>query len=86
MATTAYNFAGNLRTEVMHPWRLAYDTGFGLLGTMAIDATGFDGVIGNVAESVNLSPMRTNQLGAALTFTTLAALERATMHTLGKGY
>ncbi len=86
MAQVAYTFAGNLRNEVMSPWRLAYDTGFGLLGTMAIDSTGFDDVIGNVAESVNLSPMRTNQLGAALTFTTLSALERATIHTLGKGY
>ena len=86
MTQVAYNFAGNLRSEIMNPVRLAYDTGFGLLGTMAIDATGFDGVLANVSESVNLSPMRTNQLGAALTFTTLAALERATMHTLGKGY
>ena len=86
MAQTAYQFAGNLRQEIMSPWRLAYDTGFGLLGTMEMDSTGFDGVIGNVAESVNLSPTRTAQLGAALTFTTLSALERATIHTLGKSY
>ena len=86
MTNLAFQFAGNVRQEVMNPWRIAYDTGFGVLGTVLIDATGFDNVLGNVADAVDLSPQRTDQLGAGLTFATLNALERATIHTLGKGY
>ena len=86
MANVAYKFAGNVRDQVMHPMTIAYDTGFGLLGTVLIDTVGFDNVIGNLADSVNLSPQRTNQLAAGLTFATLSAMERATIATLGKAY
>lgn len=82
----ATRFASNLKDEVTNPMRIAYDTGFGVLGTVLVDSTGFDNVIHNVATMVDLSPQRTNQLGAGLTFATLNGLERATMHTLGLRY
>ena len=86
MANTAYQFLSNMRGEIMNPMHLAYDVGFGVLGTVLIDATGFDNAIGSVADAVNLSPQRTGQLGAGLTFATLNAMERATMHTLRIAY
>eukprot|EP00663_Eupelagonemidae_sp_cell21sb_P005885 gene5885-4456_t len=48
----------------MAPKRLLYDTAFGVLGTVAIDAVGGDTVIGNVADMLDLSAQRTNQLAA----------------------
>ena len=65
MTNLAFQFAGNVRQEVMNPWRIAYDTGFGVLGTVLIDATGFDNVLGNVADAVDLSPQRTNHSDSA---------------------
>ena len=86
MANVAMRFATNLQHEVMNPMRIAYDTGFGVLGTVLIDSVGFDSVLNNIATSVDLSPQRTNQLGAGLTFSTLNLLERSTMNTLGGRY
>jgi len=86
MANTAYRFFGNVRQEVMHPYTIAYDVGFGVLGTVLIDATGFDNVIGNASNSLDLSGQRTGQLAAGLTFASLNLLERATKHTLGITY
>jgi len=83
MTAVAYRFTNNTINEVMHPWRILYDTAFGTLGTVAVDAVGFDDVIGNVAGTFDLSPTRSNQLAAGLTFATLSALERATMKSLG---
>ena len=82
MASTAYHFAENLRQEVMAPKRLLYDTAFGTLGTVALDAIGADNVIGNVADMLDLSQQRTNQLSAGLTFAALNVLERSTLRTL----
>lgn len=82
MTSTVYHFAENLRQEVMAPQRLLYDTAFGTLGTVAIDALGGDNLIGNVADMFDLSAQRTNQLSAGLTFATLNALERSTLRTL----
>ena len=82
MTQLAYSFVENLRQEVMMPQRLLTSTAWGVLGTIAIDAVGFDGLIGTIASSINLSPQRTNQVAAGLTFATLSALERATMKSL----
>jgi len=86
MTATAYNFVENLRTQIMNPQRILYDTAFGTLGTVLVDAVGFDNVIGNVSEMVDLSPQRSNQLAAGLTFATLNTMERATMTSLGMPY
>ena len=83
MTAVAYRFTNNTINEVMHPWRIMYDTAFGTLGTVAIDAVGFDDVIGNLSSTLDLSPTRSNQLAAGMTFATLSALERATMRSLG---
>ena len=82
MTSTAFHFAENLRQEVMMPKRLLYDTAFGTLGTVALDAMGADNLIGNLADMFDLSQQRTNQLAAGLTFASLNALERSTLRTL----
>ena len=82
MTSTAFHFAENLRQEVMTPKRLLYDTAFGTLGTVALDAIGADNLIGNLADMFDLSRQRTNQLAAGLTFASLNALERSTLRTL----
>lgn len=84
---TLTSFGGHLANEAMHPGRILYDTAFGTLGTMAINAVGLDNGLATVAEMPGLSTQRTNQLGAGLTFGALAAMERATLRTLmgGKG-
>ncbi len=82
MTSTAYSFAEHLRQEIMAPKRLLYDTAFGVLGTAALDAIGGDIFIGNVADMLDLSQQRTNQLAAGLTFSALNALERSTLRTL----
>ncbi len=85
MAATVWILVNNVRHELMNPGRLAYDGAFGLLGTVMIDATGFDNALASLAEMPGLDSTRTNQLGSGLTFATLSALERATVKSLG-GY
>jgi len=85
MTAVAYKFTMNTMDEVMHPWRILYDTAFGTLGTVAIDAVGADDIIGNLAGTFDLNATRSNQLAAGLTFATLSVLERATMRSLGSG-
>ena len=86
MANTLYKFAAHVKDEVAHPMRLATDVAYGTLGSMALEAVGFENVIGSVASAPGLSADREQQLAAGLTFATLSGLERATMRSIGAVY
>ena len=83
MATTLYRFGDNVMTEFKNPYRIAYDSAFGILSSMALTATGADGLISNVAGMAGLSANREAELAAGLTYGTISALERATTKSLG---
>ena len=81
MTTTLYKFGNNVMGELQKPYMIVYDSAFGVLSSMALDATGADGLISNVAGMAGLSGQREAQLAAGLTYGSIAALERATMRT-----
>ena len=62
MTEIAWRYVDNVRKEVMAPHKLIVDAAFGTLGTVVIDATGFDNVISTAAGSLNLSAQREAQL------------------------